>query len=141
MRKGLKLILFLALHVALFSKPRSNKKALTILYTIRPLTEVIMVLFLRNKWFNVTLFLSDYLLRWWRILIEERACRKTPMVTVIIYWGLSALPPPVKTYSMLIPVYASVISLISLAVSLRKRLMHFLLIRINGEIITNKQLQ
>ena len=36
------------------------KKALTILYTIEPLPEVNMVLFLRNKWYNVALFLSDY---------------------------------------------------------------------------------
>ena len=31
-----------------------------------------MVLFLKNKRFNVTLFLSDYQLRWRRLPIEER---------------------------------------------------------------------
>ena len=42
-----------------------------------PLTEVNMVLFLRNNQFNVTLILDDYQLRWWRLPIEERACLKT----------------------------------------------------------------
>ena len=35
-----------------------------------------MVLFLRNKRFNVMHILTDYYLRWWRLLFEERACRK-----------------------------------------------------------------
>ena len=38
-------------------------KALTKLYTIGPLTEVNMLLFLRNKRFNVNFFISDYPLK------------------------------------------------------------------------------
>ena len=38
-----------------------------------------MVLFLRNKRFNFMLFWADYYLRWWRLPIEERACRKTDL--------------------------------------------------------------
>ena len=54
-----------------------SNKALRILYTIGPLTEVNVVLFLRNKRFNVNIFISDYKLRLWRLPIEERACHKT----------------------------------------------------------------
>ena len=38
-----------------------------------------MVLFLRNKRFSFMLFWADYYLRWWRLPIEERACRKTDL--------------------------------------------------------------
>ena len=57
-----------------------------------------MVLFLRNKRFNVTLFLSDYQLRRWRLPIEERACRKTRLGGGDYPLRTSALlpPPPVK---------------------------------------------
>ena len=48
-----------------------------------------MVLFLRNKRFNVMLFLADNQLRWWRLPIEERACRKTHLgvITIKEFWG------------------------------------------------------
>ena len=69
------------------------KKALRILYTIGPLTEVNMVLFLRIRLFIVTLFLSDYQLRWWRLPIEERACRKTRLGGGDYQLRISALPP------------------------------------------------
>ena len=48
------------IFIDLFSK----QKALGILYTIGPLTEVNMVLFLRNKRFYVKIVISDYKLRW-----------------------------------------------------------------------------
>ena len=38
-----------------------------------------MVLFLSNKRVNFMLFRADYYLRWWRLPIEERACRKTDL--------------------------------------------------------------
>ena len=41
------------------------------MYTIGPLTEVYMGLFLSNNRFNVKLILADYQLRWWRLPIEE----------------------------------------------------------------------
>ena len=69
------------------------KKALTKLYTIGPLTEVNMVLFLRNNRFNVTLILADYQLRWWRLPIEERACRKTHLGGSDYSLRNSGLPP------------------------------------------------
>ena len=52
-----------------------------------------MILFLRNKRFNVTLFLSDYQLRWWRLPIEERAYRKTRLGGGDYQLRTSALPP------------------------------------------------
>ena len=52
-----------------------------------------MVLFLKNKQFNVILFLSDYQLRWWRLPIEERACRKTRLGGCDYQLSISALPP------------------------------------------------
>ena len=53
-----------------------------------------MVLFLKNKRFNLTLFLSDYQLRWWRLPIEERAYRKTRLGGGNYQLRISALPPP-----------------------------------------------
>ena len=52
-----------------------------------------MVLFLRNKRFNVMLFWADYYLRWWRLPIEERACRKTDLGGGDYYLRNSELPP------------------------------------------------
>ena len=52
-----------------------------------------MVLFLRNKRFNVMLFWADYYLRWWRLPIEERACRKTDLGYGDYYLRNSGLPP------------------------------------------------
>ena len=52
-----------------------------------------MVLFLRNKSFNVTIILSDYQLRWWRLPIEERACRKTRLGGGDYQLRISAIPP------------------------------------------------
>ena len=69
------------------------KKALTILYTIGPLKEVNMVLFLRNKRFNFMPFWGDYYLRWWRLPIEEHACRKTDLGGGDYYLRNSGLPP------------------------------------------------
>ena len=54
-----------------------------------------MVLFLRNKQFYATRFLSDYPLRWWRLRIEERAYRKTRLDGGDYQLRTSALPPPV----------------------------------------------
>ena len=48
----------------LFSKLRcAIKKALRILYTIGPITKVNIVIFLRNKRFNINFVISDYQLR------------------------------------------------------------------------------
>ena len=55
-----------------------------------------MVLFLRNKRFNVMLFWADYYLRWWRLPIEERACRKTDLGGGDYYLRNSGLPPSLK---------------------------------------------
>ena len=63
------------------------------MYTIGPLKEVNMVLFLRNKRFNFMLFWGDYYLRWWRLPIEERACRKTDLGGGDYYLRNSGLPP------------------------------------------------
>ena len=63
------------------------------MYTIGPLKEVNMVLFLRNKRFNVMLYWADYYLRWWRLPIEERACRKTDLGGGDYYFRNSGLPP------------------------------------------------
>jgi len=52
-----------------------------------------MVLFLRNNRFNVTLILAEYQLRWWRLPIEERACRKTHLGGGDYSLGNSGLPP------------------------------------------------
>ena len=52
-----------------------------------------MVLFLRNKRFNFMLFWADYYLRWWRLPIEERACRKTDLGGGDYYLRNSGLPP------------------------------------------------
>ena len=51
------------IFIDLFSKLRSIKKALPIFYAIGALTEVNMVLFLRNKLLNDNIFMSDYKLR------------------------------------------------------------------------------
>ena len=53
-----------------------------------------MVLFLRNNRFNVTLILADYQLRWWRLPIEERACRNTHLGGGDYSLRNSGLPPP-----------------------------------------------
>ena len=88
---------FLALSVAYlliyFRNYGAIKKALTILYTIGPLKEINMVLFLRNKRFNFMLFWGDYYLRWWRLPIEERAYRKTDLGGGDYYLRNSGLPP------------------------------------------------
>ena len=63
------------------------------MYTILPLKEVNMVLFLRNKQFNFMLFWADYYLRWWRLPIDERACRKTDLGGGDYYLRNSGLPP------------------------------------------------
>ena len=52
-----------------------------------------MVLFLRNKRFNFMFFWADYYLRWWRLPIEERACRKTDLGCGDYYLRNSGLPP------------------------------------------------
>ena len=89
--------IFLALSVAYlliyFRNYGAIKKALTILYTIGQLKEVNMVLFLRNKRFNVMLFWADYYLRWWTSPIEERTCRKTDLGGGEYYLRNSGLPP------------------------------------------------
>ena len=61
-----------------------------------------MVLFLRNKRFNFMLFLGDYYLRWWKLPIEERACRKTDLGGGDYYLRNSGLPPSVVTVCMYI---------------------------------------
>ena len=78
--------------IDLFSKLRSNKKALRIFYTIGPLTEVNMVLFKRNKRFNVTLFLTDYN---WGGYYQFRSApaAKHIWVALITHWGLLHSPP------------------------------------------------
>ena len=70
------------------------------MYTIGPLKEFNMVLFLRNKRFNVMLFLGWlYYLRWWRLPIEERACRKTDLLGGGDYYSRnSELPPDRRIY-------------------------------------------
>ena len=89
--------IFLALSVAYlliyFRNYGAIKKALRISYTIGPLKEVNMVLFLRKKRFNVMLFWGDYYLRWWRLPIKERACRKTDLGGGDYYLRNSGLPP------------------------------------------------
>ena len=57
-----------------------------------------MVLFLRNKRFNFMLFCTDYYLRWWRLPIEERACRKTDLGGGDYYLRNSRLPPSAGSY-------------------------------------------
>ena len=52
-----------------------------------------MVLFLRNKRFNVLLFWTDYYIRWWRLPIEERPCRKTDLGGSDYYLRNTGLPP------------------------------------------------
>ena len=52
-----------------------------------------MVLFLRNIRFNFMLFWGDYYLRWWRLPIEERACRETDLGGGDYYLRNSGLPP------------------------------------------------
>ena len=79
--------------IDLFSKLRSNKKALRIFYTIGPLTEVNMVLFKRNKGFKCYAFFDWLQLRWWRLPIQERACRKTHLGGVDYSLRSSALTP------------------------------------------------
>ena len=39
------------------------------------------------------LFWADYYLRWWRLPIEERACRKTDLGGGDYYLSNSGLPP------------------------------------------------
>ena len=39
------------------------------------------------------LFWADYYLRWWRLAIEERACRKTDLGGGDYYLRNSGLPP------------------------------------------------
>ena len=52
-----------------------------------------MVLFLSNKRVNFMLFRADYYLRWGRLPIEERACRKTDLGGGDYYLRNSGLPP------------------------------------------------
>ena len=52
-----------------------------------------MVLFLRNNRLNVTLILADYQLRWWRLPIEERACRKKHLSGGDYSLGILDYPP------------------------------------------------
>ena len=52
-----------------------------------------MVLFVRNNRFNVTLFLADYQLRWWKLPIVERACCKTHLGGVDYSLRISEVPP------------------------------------------------
>ena len=52
-----------------------------------------MVLFLRNKRFKFMLFWGDYYLRWRRLPIEERTCRKTDLGGGDYYLRKSGLPP------------------------------------------------
>ena len=59
-----------------------------------------MVLFLRNKRFNFMLFWGDYYLRWWRLPIEERACRKTDLGGGDYYLRNSGLPPSLYIYEI-----------------------------------------
>ena len=61
-----------------------------------------MVFFLRNKRFNVMLFWADYYLRWWRLPIEERACRKTDLGVGDYYLRNSGLPPSSQEVNILI---------------------------------------
>ena len=56
------------IFIDLFSKLRSNKESFNNIVHHR-------AIFRRNKRFNVSIFISDYKLRWWRLPIEERACR------------------------------------------------------------------
>ena len=64
--------------VDLFLKLRSNKESFkNIVHHMGPLTEFIVVLFLRNKEFNVNIFISDYIEVMQKLPIEERACSKT----------------------------------------------------------------
>ena len=44
------------------------------------------------------LFWADYYLRWWRLPIEERACRKTDLGGGDYYLGNSGLPPSVDPH-------------------------------------------
>ena len=60
-----------------------------------------MVLFLRNKRFNVMLFWADYYLRWWRLPIEERACRKTDLGGGDYYLRNTGLPPSFNITSLI----------------------------------------
>ena len=46
-----------------------------------------------SKKFNFKLFWGDYNLRWWRLPIEERACRKTDLGVGDYYLRNSGLPP------------------------------------------------
>jgi len=57
-----------------------------------------MVLFLRNKRFNFMPFWADYYLRWWRLPIEERACRKTDLGGGDYYLRNSGLPPSLNKH-------------------------------------------
>ena len=43
-------------------------------------------------------FLSDYQMRVWRLPIEERACRKTPLGGGDYQLRISALPPSLETH-------------------------------------------
>ena len=62
-----------------------------------------MVLFLRNKRLNFMLFWGDYYLRWWRLPIEERACRKTDLGGGDYYLRNSGLPPSIDRPHWLSP--------------------------------------
>ena len=44
------------------------------------------------------LFWADYYLRWWRLLLEERACRKTDLGGGDYYLRNSGLPPSLRKY-------------------------------------------
>ena len=60
-----------------------------------------MVLFLRNKRFNVMLCWADYYLRWWRLPFEEHACCKTDLRN-------SGLPPssrPITAFATVFGLY------------------------------------
>ena len=44
------------------------------------------------------LFWGDYYLRWWRLPIEERACRKTDLGCGDYYLRNSGLPPSLRVH-------------------------------------------
>ena len=48
------------------------------------------------------LFWADYYLRWWRLPIEERACRKTDLGVGDYYLRNSGLPPSSQEVNILI---------------------------------------
>ena len=68
------------------------------MYTIGPITEVNIVLFQRNKRFNVKLFCLITNLGCWDYQLRSAHAAKYVWVAVITHWGYSALPPPQWCY-------------------------------------------